>query len=119
VETIGRAISDKVAGRGHRSIARAIGRCESTVRRWLRALRDRAELVRVHFTRWAYALDPDLGSIQAAGGALADAVEAIGVAARAWVQRYGPAGGWAVASRLTGGGLFCNTIWPLPPALAA
>jgi hypothetical protein len=118
VETIGRALDAKAAGVGHRSLARVLGRCASTVRRWLRAFRDRAELIRVHFTRWAYALDADLGPIVAAGNAVADAVEAIGVAARAWAQRYGPAGGWAVASRLSGGALLCNTSGPLLPAPA-
>jgi Domain of unknown function (DUF6431) len=118
-ETIGGALDAKVAGAGHRSLARALGRCESTVRRWLRAFRDRAELIRVHFTRWAYALDPDLGPMVAAGSATADALEAIGVAARAWAQRYGPAGAWALASRLSGGALLCNTGGPLLPAPAS
>lgn len=119
VETVGRALEAKVAGAGHRRLARVLGRCESTVRRWLRAFRDRAELIRVHFTGWAYALDADLGPIVAAGDVLADALEAIGVAARAWAQRYGPAGGWAVASRLSGGALLSNTSWPLVPVPAA
>jgi hypothetical protein len=118
VETIGRALDAKVAGAGHRSLAKVLGRCESTVRRWLRAFRDRAELIRVHFTRWAYALDADLPVIAMAGSAMADALEAVGVAARAWVQRYGPAGGWAVASRLSGGALLCNTSGPLVPVPA-
>ena len=118
VETIGRALDANVAGAGHRRLATALGRCESTVRRWLRAFRDRAELIRVHFTRWAYALDPDLGPLVAAGSATADALEAIGVAARAWAQRYGPAGAWAVASRLSGGALLCNISGPLLPAPA-
>lgn len=115
VETIGGAIAAKVAGEGHRSIAKAIGVCESTVRRWLRALRDRAEAVRAHFTRWAYALDADLGPIEATGGGLGNALEAIAVAARAWAQRYGPSGVWAVASRLSGGALLANTNRPLLP----
>ncbi|MGH9057105.1 MAG: DUF6431 domain-containing protein [Acidimicrobiales bacterium] len=118
VETIGRALDAKVAGAGHRSLAKTFRRCESTVRRWLRAFRDRAELIRVHFTRWAYALDSDLAPMVAAGIAMADALEAIGVAARAWAQRYGPAGAWAVASRLSGGALLCNTSGPLLPAPA-
>ncbi len=43
-----------------------------------------------------------------AGGIVADALEAVAVAARAWVLRFGPAGPWPVASRLSGG-LLCNT----------
>jgi hypothetical protein len=118
-ETIGRTISDKVAGVGHRSLAKALGRCESTVRRWLRAFRDRAELIRVHFTRWAYALDTDLPPLKAAGSVMANALDAIGVAARAASQRFGPISPWAVASRLTAGALLCNSSGPLLPLPAS
>jgi hypothetical protein len=119
VETIGRAILDNAAGVGHRRIARVLGRWENTVRRWLRAFRDRAELIRVHFTRWAHALDVDLGPIGVAGSVVANALEAIGVAARAATQRYGPVSPWAVASRLTAGALLCNTSGPLLPLPAS
>ncbi|MGH3769680.1 MAG: hypothetical protein ACREQ5_05485 [Candidatus Dormibacteria bacterium] len=114
-ETIGGAIAANAAGIGHRGIARGLGRWPDTVRAWLRAFRARAEAIRAHFTRWAYALDADLGPIAAAGGAVGDAVEAIAVAARAAVQRWGPASPWAVASRLSGGALLANTSAPLSP----
>lgn len=118
--TIGRAIVDHASGIGHRRIAKALGRWHNTVRRWLAAFRDRAELIRAHFTRWAHALDADLAPIASAGSAVADAVEAIGVAARAAVQRWGPSvGPWAGASRLTTGALLHNTngaLSPLPPS---
>jgi len=113
VETIGGAILANAAGVGHRRIAEALGRWENTVRRWLRAFRDRAETIRAHFTRWAYALDDDLAPLGAAGSAVGDALEAIAVAARAASQRFGPAGPWLVASRLSGGALLCNTSGPL------
>lgn len=119
VETVGRAIVNNATGMGHRRIAEALGRWENTVRRWLRAFRDRAELIRVHFTRWAYALDTDLGPIEPDGRAVVGAIEAIGVAARAWTQRYGPTSPWAVASRLTAGALLHNTNGPLVPLPAA
>lgn len=114
-ETIGAAIADNAAGAGHRRIALALGRWDDTVRAWLRVFRARAEAIRAHFTRWAYALDADLGAIGAAGSAVGDALEAIAVAARAAVQRHGPASPWAVASRLSGGALLCNTSAPLSP----
>jgi hypothetical protein len=120
VETIGGAIfSNAVWGVGHRRIAEALGRCASTVRRWLRAFRDRADAIRAHFTRWAYDLDADLGPLGAAGSAVGDALEAIGVAGRAASQRFGSAGAWLVASRLSGGALLCNTSGPLLPAAGA
>jgi hypothetical protein len=119
VETIGGAITDNFAGVGHRRIAKVLGRCENTVRRWLRAFRDRAERIRMHFTRWAHALDEDLGPIHAAGSAVANALEVVGVAARAMAQRSGPVSPWAVASRLTAGALLCNTKRPLVPLPAS
>lgn len=114
-ETIGAAIADNAAGVGHRRIAKALGRWSDTVRAWLRAFRARLEAIRSHFTRWAHALDADLGPIEAAGSAMGDAVEAIAVAARAAVQRWGPAAPWEVASRLSGGALISNTSAPLSP----
>lgn len=115
VGTIGAAIEANVAGVGHRRIARCLGRWPDTVRAWLRSFRARAEMIRSHLTRWAHALDADLGAIAPAGNGPADALEAIGLAGRAAAQRWGPAAGWAVASRLSGGKLLCNTSAPLSP----
>ena len=50
-----------------------------------------------------------------ADGVVADALEAVAVASRAWVLRFGPAGAWRVASRLSGG-LLCNTSSLFPVA---
>jgi transposase-like protein len=115
VESIGRAILDNARGVGYRQLAKTLGRWENTVRRWLRAFRDRAEAIRSHFTLWAHALDVDLGPIGATGSPVGDAVEAIGVAARAAVQRYGSISPWAIASRLSAGALLCNTNRALSP----
>ena len=38
-----------------------------------------------------------------AGSDVADALEAIAVAARAWVLRFGPGDPWQIASRLSAG----------------
>jgi len=57
----------------------------------------------VHFSRWAFVLDAELGAVAPAGGVFADAVAAVGVAARAFVLRFGPRELWPVVARLSGG----------------
>jgi len=116
VEVIGAALTAKAAGSGHRRIAADLDREPSKVRRWLRRFGLAAERIRAHFTRWAHALDPMLGPVVPTGSAFADAVEAIGVAARAAVHRLGPRPPWALASVLSGGGLLAtrNDLWATP-----
>jgi len=115
VVVIGAAIEAKIAGLGHRSIAGRSGVPKDTVRGWLRRFVARAGQVRAHFTRWAVTLDPELGPVLPAGGGVADALEAIAVAARAWVLRFGSGGVWRIVAALSGGVLLCNTSCPLPP----
>lgn len=117
VADIGDALGAKALGRGHRKIAKHLGRERETVRGWLRRFEALAERIRQHFTRWAAALDPMLGPIDPAGSAFADAVEAIGVAASAAVRRLGPLDPWRLASAATGGRLLSNTNcpWASPP----
>ena len=103
VSVIGAAIAARVAGVGYRRIASRVGVPADTVRSWLRRFAERAGLVRAHFTRCAVALDPELGPVLPAGSAIADALEAIAVAARAWVLRFAGGDSWRVASRLSGG----------------
>ncbi len=110
---IGEAIEANVAGEGFRRIAARLGAYPETVRGWLRRFAERAELIRAHFTRCAVALDPELGVVMPAGSDVADALEAIAVAARAWVLRFGPDASWQIASRLSGGLLLGNTNRPL------
>lgn len=114
-ETIGGAILAKAAGSGHRRTAKSLGLLPDIVRGWLRSFGRAAEAIRAHFTRWAHALDPLLGPIEATGDAFADAVAAIGSATRAAVQRQGPQPIWATVSRMTGGALLCHTSCPYPP----
>lgn len=109
VAVIGAAIVASVAGQGHRRIAGRLGVPADTVRGWLRRFAERAELVRAHFTRWAVVLDAEQGSVLPAGGGVADALEAVAVAARAWVLRFGPGDPWRIASVLSGGVLLGNT----------
>lgn len=109
VSVIGLAIEAKVAGEGYRPIAGRLGVQADTVRGWLRRFAERAGWIRAHFTRWAIVLDPELGAVLPAGSGIADALEAIAVATRAWVLRFGPGDPWRIASVLSGGALLCNT----------
>lgn len=104
VSVIGAALEAKVAGQeGYRRIASRLGVPADTVRGWLGRFAERAELTRAHFTRCAVALDPELGVVLSAGSGIADALEAIAVAVRAWVLRFGPGDPWRIASRLSAG----------------
>jgi len=103
VSVIGAAIEARIAGDGFRRIAVRLGVCPMTVRGWLRRFGRRAGLIRAHFTRCAVVLDPEVGPVLPAGSGIADALEAIAVAVRAWVLRFGPADPWQVVSRLSGG----------------
>lgn len=112
VGVIGRAVVARASGSGHRRIAEQLERPASTVRGWLRRFLAAAARVATHFTVWAHALDPNLGPIEPAGGALADALEAIGAAARAASLRLGPRPPWSWVSVLTVGGVVSNTNSP-------
>jgi transposase-like protein len=109
VSVIGAAIEARVAGLGYRRIARRLGVHVDTVRGWLRRFAERAERIRAHFTWLAIALDPQLGMVSPAASGVADALEAIAVAARAWVLRFGPRPVWQIVSALSAGGLLGNT----------
>ncbi|MGA2011312.1 MAG: helix-turn-helix domain-containing protein [Solirubrobacteraceae bacterium] len=104
-QVIGEALRLAASGLGHRPIAAQLGRPEATVRGWLRAARRRAEAVRAHATRWLVALDPEAGAIAPANSEMGDAVEAMMLAVRAWVLRFGPdtLGPWERAGWLTVG----------------
>jgi hypothetical protein len=116
VAVIGSALLAHAGGEGHRPIAGRLGVPEATVRGWLRRVRSRAEVIAVFFTRWALVLSPGLDPPGPSGTAVGDAVEAIGLAARSAVLRFGPSLVWSMASRLTGGGLLSNTssLWLAP-----
>jgi hypothetical protein len=114
VAVIGRAVMAAAAGAGHRKAAARVGRPPSTVRGWLRRFRLAAARVAAHFAVWAHRLDPNLAVVEWAGSMLADALAAIGVAARAASLRFGPRPGWSWVSVLTGGALLSNTSSPWP-----
>jgi Homeodomain-like domain-containing protein len=109
VAVVGAAIEARVAGEGYRRIAGRLGVPADTVRGWLRRFAERAERIRAHFTRWVVALDLEIGPVLPAGSGFADALEAIAVAARGWVLRFGPRQPWRIACSLSGGLLLGNT----------
>jgi hypothetical protein len=111
---IGRALALAADGQGHRPIAARLGRPPATVRGWLRTARARAESLRACASRWACSLDPCQGPVTPAGSELGDAIEAMMLAVRAWVLRFGPlqTGPWERAVWLTGGLLFRPTRAP-------
>ncbi len=114
VSVIGAALAASVAGVGYRRIAGRLGVPADTVRGWLRRFAERAGLLRAHFTRCAVVLDPELGPVMPAGSGVADGLEVIAIAARAWVLRFGPADPWPVVSRLSGGGLLATRVPAFP-----
>jgi hypothetical protein len=116
VEVIGSALAANAAGRGWRRIAANIGVPPGTVRGWLCRFRSNGEQIRAHFTRWAYHLDPLLVPLAPTGWLVSDAVEAIGVAARAATLRFGPRPGWGWAAAMSGGWLLATQVqlWPSP-----
>ncbi len=113
-EVIGEALVAQAAGAGHRRIAGLLGLHPDTVRGWLRRLAARAGEIREHFTRLAHGLGADLRVVEPRASPAADAVEAIGVAARAAAERFGPTPVWQFASGATGGRLLANTTSPFP-----
>lgn len=115
VGLIGAVLEARARGLGYLRIAREFSVPVSTVRAWLVRFLGNAEAIRSHFTRWAFALDPEVGVIAAAGGLFADALEAIGVAARAWVLRLGRGRGvWGLVAFLSGGMLLATRGELLP-----
>jgi AcrR family transcriptional regulator len=110
---IGRALEAKAAGAGHRAIAGLLGRPESTVRGWLRALARNAGQVRERFTSLAASLVTDPPLPAPAGSPAADAVAAVAAAAGAAVLLPGVSGvaRWELAAAVTCG-LLLAPSWP-------
>jgi hypothetical protein len=102
------------AGAGHRKIAGLLGRPESTVRGWLRALARNAGRVRERFTSLAASLVTDPPLPAPAGSPLADAVAAVAAAAAAAVMLagVGAVARWELASAVTCG-LLLAPSWPV------
>jgi hypothetical protein len=116
VAVIGSALVAHAAGDGHRRIAGRLGVPAATVRGWLRRFASRAGAIAAFFTQWALTLAPGSDPPAPTASAVGDAVEAVGVATRAAVRRFGPGPVWTRAARLTGGGMLANTscLWLTP-----
>lgn len=112
VAVIGAALVGRAEGKGHRSIAAALGVAECTVRGWLRRFRARAREWRDRFMVLLVDLDPDPAAVSPRSCLLGDAVEVIGLAAAAAVRRFGPRPPWQFASAVSGGLL----LGPVPAA---
>ena len=111
VTTIGFALQANAAGHGHRRIASSLGVPADTVRGWLRAANTRAEELRCLATRFLPRLDPCMGPIFPQGSALADALEALGLAAAASVRRLGyTAPPWQIIAAMTRGRLLTGPL---------
>ncbi len=113
-QVIGEALRLAADGMGHRRIARRLGRPAGTVRGWLRAANARAESLRACATKRVVSLDVQLVAITPARSGLRDAVEAIMLAVRAWVLRFGcdDLGPWERAVWLTDGLLYGHRALP-------
>ncbi|EQD35767.1 hypothetical protein B1B_16771, partial [mine drainage metagenome] len=112
VAVIGRALLEKAAGAGHRTIAARLARPPETVRGWLRRFSARMEVIQEHFRRWAFVLDARLETVTPQGSPGADALEVIGLATRAASLLFGPRPVWSWVSAMTGGALLANTNSP-------
>ncbi len=117
---IGRALEAKAAGSGHRAIAGLLGRAESTVRGWLRALARGAVWVRERFTSLAASLVTDPPLPAPAGSPAADAVAAVAAAAATAVllPGVGVVARWELAAAVTCG-LLLAPSWPAVKANAS
>jgi hypothetical protein len=107
VETVGVALLAAAAGQGHRTIARSVRLPVDTVRGWLRQATRGAEWLRGVAVEFAHRADPQFVPPPPRGRALADAVEALGLAAAAAVRRLGLVGlsPWRIIATITRGWL--------------
>jgi hypothetical protein len=115
-EVIGEALLS--AGReGYRRAGERLAVPGETVRDWRRRFRARAELIALHFLRWARALDSSLDPPIGHGSQVAETLEAIGVCTRVASLLLGRRAAWSWVSALTAGGLLAintSSPWPVP-----
>jgi hypothetical protein len=108
-ETIVLALTAHARGMGQRRVAILVGRSEWTVRGWLRRARLLAAAIRDHFTRLGHErFGCDL-RLEPLSTPLKDALNVIGVVAKAASQQLGPGPVWHFVAGATNGDLICNT----------
>jgi hypothetical protein len=106
MDVVGPALLASATGQGHRKVAAGLGLPAGTVRGWVRRAGARAEWLRARATVQAHAFDPMLPVINPAASPLADALEALGMAASAVVRHLGPiAPPWHLMAMLARGQL--------------
>jgi hypothetical protein len=92
IETVGVGLLQAAGGHGHRVIADQLELPASTVRNWLRRARRRPGRLRDQAVRALFALSGEIPAIEPRATPLADAVEALGLAASAALRRFGWSG---------------------------
>jgi transposase-like protein len=104
LEVMASAILSAAQGKGHRQIADELNRPAPTVRNWLGRFRANAEHLRVWGTVWTASLGID-DHLEPQGSAFADALEALGGAARSMILRLGLANQcpWELMNSMTKG----------------
>lgn len=109
VEVIGTALLARAGGYGWRRIAAELGRPPDTVRRWLRAARNRRHLewLRCRGVQITAELDREvLSGVGAASSELGDALAALSAAVLAWQRRFARhARPWTLIGAFTAGRL--------------
>ncbi len=113
--TVTTALLSAAGGLGHRRVAEVVDRPATTVRGWLRRARANSDLVAIDATAFALRLDPnlDLRCSKPTGSALGDMLEAVGLALRAWVTRFGPVEDeWPRVVQLTAGAVLAPRPGP-------
>jgi transposase-like protein len=107
IEAVGAALLKAAAGHGHRVIADELGLPRSTVRNWLRRARRRAEHLRGQAMRALFAFGAEVPDIEPRATPLANAIEALGLAASAAVRWFGWSGTspWRIIAAISGGQL--------------
>jgi hypothetical protein len=107
VETVGVVLLAAAGGQGHRTIARSLQLPGDTVRGWLRRATRGGEWLRRVAVEFAHRADPQFVPPPPRGRVLADAVEALGLAAAAAVRRLGLVGlsPWRIIATITRGRL--------------
>jgi hypothetical protein len=114
VTVVGAALAVRAGGASARAIAAGVGRPVETVRGWLRRFADRAEAMRVWFTRLSVQVGVDPIPPEATGSAFADAVAAVAGACRAVASRWPEVATvppWWVAAGVSNGRLLAAG-WP-------
>jgi hypothetical protein len=115
---IGSALLASARGTGYRRIAAALDRPLSTVRRWVRAVRDPAHLewLRRQGVEWLALLDRDaLGGLRPEATRLAEALTALAAVAFTLRARVAPrVPGWTLIGQITHGRLLTPAA-PLAP----